>query len=252
VHVLAVCQPTVPVFAAVSLMESRGERSVPRSMTLMAGPIDTRQSPTEVNRFAERHTINWFERHAITQVPWPYPGMMRNVYPGFLQLSGFMGMNLDRHLTAHRDLFHNLIRGDGDSADKHREFYDEFLAVMDLTEEYYLQTIETVFLEHALPKGEMRHRGEPVDPSAIRRVALMTVEGEKDDISGLGQTEAAHTLSPNLADSMRARYVQEGVGHYGVFNGRRFRSEIVPRLRQFIGAHDGRFNLLARARNLLS
>jgi poly(3-hydroxybutyrate) depolymerase len=252
VHVLAVCQPTVPVFAAVSLMEARGERSVPRSMTLMAGPIDARQSPTEVNHFAERHSIQWFERHVITQVPWPYPGMMRNVYPGFLQLSGFMGMNLDRHLTAHRDLFHNLIRGDGDSADKHREFYDEFLAVMDLTEEFYLQTIETVFLEHALPKGEMHHRGELVDPTAVKRVALMTVEGEKDDISGLGQTEAAHTLAPNLPDSMRARYIQEGVGHYGVFNGRRFRSEIVPRLRQFIGAHDGRFNLLARARNLLS
>jgi poly(3-hydroxybutyrate) depolymerase len=252
VHVMAVCQPTVPVFAAVSLMEARGDLSVPRSMTLMAGPIDTRVSPTEVNRFAASHTIHWFERHVITQVPWPYPGMARDVYPGFLQLSGFMGMNLDRHLTAHRDLFHNLIKGDGDSADKHREFYDEFLAVMDLTAEYYLQTIETVFLDHALPKGEMLHRGELVDPSKIKRGALMTVEGEKDDISGLGQTEAAHTLSLNLSDSMRERYVQEGVGHYGVFNGSRFRAEIVPRLRKFIGAHNRRFGVLARARNLLS
>jgi poly(3-hydroxybutyrate) depolymerase len=252
VHVTAVCQPTVPVFAAVSLMEARGDRSVPRSMTLMAGPIDTQVNPTEVNRFAARHAIHWFERHVITQVPWPYPGMARDVYPGFLQLSGFMGMNLDRHLTAHRDLFHNLIKGDGDSADKHREFYDEFLAVMDLTAEYYLQTIETVFLDHALPKGEMLHRGIRVDPSKIKRVALMTVEGEKDDISGLGQTEAAHTLSPNLSESMRERYVQEGVGHYGVFNGSRFRAEIVPRLRKFIGAHNRRFGILARARNLIS
>ena len=252
VHVMAVCQPTVPVFAAVSLMEARGDRSVPRSMTLMAGPIDTRVSPTEVNRFAASHSLQWFERHVITQVPWPYPGMARDVYPGFLQLSGFMGMNLDRHLTAHRDLFHNLIKGDGDSADKHREFYDEFLAVMDLTAEYYLQTIETVFLTHALPKGEMFHRGERVDPSKIKRVALMTVEGEKDDISGLGQTEAAHTLSSNLSESMRERYVQADVGHYGVFNGSRFRAEIVPRLHQFIGAHNRSFSVLARARNLIS
>jgi len=252
VHVLAVCQPTVPVFAAISLMEAKADRSVPRSMTLMAGPIDTRVSPTEVNRFAASHTLSWFERHVITQVPWPYPGMARDVYPGFLQLSGFMGMNLDRHLTAHRDLFHNLIRGDGDSADRHREFYDEFLAVMDLTAEYYLQTIETVFLDHALPKGEMLHRGERVDPSKIKHVALMTVEGEKDDISGIGQTEAAHTLSSNLSESMRERYVQADVGHYGVFNGSRFRAEIVPRLRKFIGAHDRRFGMLARARNLIS
>ena len=252
VHVMAVCQPTVPVFAAVSLMEGKGDRSVPRSMTLMAGPIDTRVSPTEVNRFAGSHTLSWFERHVITQVPWPYPGMARDVYPGFLQLSGFMGMNLDRHLTAHRDLFHNLIKGDGDSADRHREFYDEFLAVMDLTAEYYLQTIETVFLDQALPKGEMLHRGERVDPSKIKRVALMTVEGEKDDISGLGQTEAAHTLSSNLSESMRERYVQADVGHYGVFNGSRFRAEIVPRLRKFIGAHDRRYGVLARARNLIS
>jgi poly(3-hydroxybutyrate) depolymerase len=251
VHVMAVCQPTVPVFAAVSLMEAKGDRSVPRSMTLMAGPIDTRVSPTEVNRFAGSHSIHWFERHVITQVPWPYPGMARDVYPGFLQLSGFMGMNLDRHLTAHRDLFHNLIKGDGDSADKHREFYDEFLAVMDLTAEYYLQTIETVFLDHALPKSEMLHRGQRVDPSKIKRVALMTVEGEKDDISGLGQTEAAHTLSSNLSESMRERYVQADVGHYGVFNGRRFRAEIVPRIRKFIGAHDRRLSV-ARARNLIS
>ena len=165
VHVMAVCQPTVPVFAAVSLIEAMRDRAVPRSMILMAGPIDARVNPTEVNRFAEGRSLEWFERNVITQVPWPHPGMMRHVYPGFLQLSGFMGMNLDRHITAHRQLFHNLVRGDGDSADKHREFYDEFLAVMDLTAEYYLQTIKTVFLDHALPKGEMGHRGRPVDPA---------------------------------------------------------------------------------------
>jgi poly(3-hydroxybutyrate) depolymerase len=247
VHVMAVCQPTVPVFAAVSLMEAEQDRAVPRSMVLMAGPIDTRQNPTAVNRFAEGKPLSWFRHNVITQVPWPYPGMMRLVYPGFLQLSGFMGMNLDRHLTAHRDLFHNLIRGDGDSADKHREFYDEFLAVMDLTAEYYLQTIETVFLEHKLPKGEMRHRGTPVDPGKVQRVALMTVEGERDDISGIGQTKAAQTLCKNLPQAMRAHHLQPSVGHYGVFNGRRFRAEILPKIRDFLRTHQRRRSVLARA-----
>jgi poly(3-hydroxybutyrate) depolymerase len=252
VHVMAVCQPTVPVFAAVALMEASGDRAVPRSMTLMAGPIDGRQNPTEVNRFAAAHSIDWFRRHVITQVPWPYPGVMRDVYPGFLQLSGFMGMNLDRHLTEHRKLFQHLIKGDGDSADKHREFYDEFLAVMDLTADYYLQTIETVFIDHTLPKGEMVHRGVTVDPSKIRKVALMTVEGEKDDISGVGQTHAAQTLCTNLPASMRERYEQPGVGHYGVFNGSRFRAEIAPRIRGFIASHQPRLGVLARARNLIA
>ena len=247
VHVVAVCQPTVPVFAAVSLMEAKKDRAVPRSMILMAGPIDARQSPTAVNRFAVGKPLSWFRQNVITQVPWPYPGMMRLVYPGFFQLSGFMGMNIDRHLTAHRDLFHNLIRGDGDSADKHREFYDEFLAVMDLTAEYYLQTIETVFLDFKLPKGEMRHRGMKVDPSKVHRVALMTVEGEKDDISGIGQTEAAQTLCKNLPDGLRAHHLQPGVGHYGVFNGSRFRSEILPEIRRFIRAHQRRRSVLGRA-----
>lgn len=253
VHVLAVCQPTVPVFAAVSLMAGRGDPAVPRSMILMAGPIDTRINPTEVNCFAEaRGSVEWFRRNVITQVPWPYPGMMRHVYPGFLQLSGFMGMNLDRHITAHRELFQNLIRGDGDSADKHREFYDEFLAVMDLSAEYYLQTIATVFLNHSLPKGEMSHRGALVDPSKIRRTALMTVEGEKDDITGLGQTEAAHVLCPNLPDSMREHHVQAGAGHYGVFNGSRFRAEIAPKVRRFIASHQGRSRLLSKAASIFA
>ncbi len=247
VHVMAVCQPTVPVFAAVALMEAAGDPAVPRSMILMAGPIDTRESPTAVNRFAEDRTIDWFERNVITQVPWPYPGVMRMVYPGFLQLSGFMGMNFDRHVSAHRDLFHNLVKGDGDSADKHREFYDEFLAVMDLTAEYYLQTIETVFLEHRLPKTLMTHRNRLVDPRAISKVALMTVEGEKDDISGIGQTEAAQKLCINLADGLREHHLQPGVGHYGVFNGSRFRAEIVPKIRSFIAKNQRRRGVLARA-----
>jgi poly(3-hydroxybutyrate) depolymerase len=171
---------------------------------------------------------------------------MRDVYPGFLQLSGFMGMNFDRHVTAHRDLFHNLIRGDGDSADKHREFYDEFLAVMDLTAEYYLQTIETVFLEHRLPRGAMTHRNTVVNPQTIQRVALMTVEGEKDDISGVGQTRAAHILCKNLPQAKREHHLQPGVGHYGVFNGSRFRTEIAPKIRHFVRSHQRRGGFLAR------
>jgi poly(3-hydroxybutyrate) depolymerase len=227
-------------------MEAMGDPAVPRSMILMAGPIDSRQSPTAVNEFAEARTLAWFRRNVITQVPWPYPGVMRNVYPGFLQLSGFMGMNFDRHVTAHRELFHNLIRGDGDSADKHREFYDEFLAVMDLSADYYLQTIETVFLEHKLPKGRMVHRNSLVDPSKIQRVALMTVEGEKDDISGIGQTYAAQILCKKLPDTMREHHLQPGVGHYGVFNGSRFRAEIAPKIRNFVGSHQRRRGMLAR------
>jgi poly(3-hydroxybutyrate) depolymerase len=246
-HVIAVCQPTVPVFAAVSLLEAERDRSVPRSMILMAGPIDARVNPTAVNRFADGRSIEWFERNVITQVPWPHKGMMRHVYPGFLQLSGFMGMNLDQHITAHRELFQNLVRGDGDSADKHREFYDEFLAVMDLTAEYYLQTIDTVFLRHALPKGEMIHRNRRVEPEAIRRVALMTVEGEKDDISGIDQTFAAHNLCTSLPSSMRQHHLQPGAGHYGVFNGSRFRAEIVPKINNFIAANQRRRGLLARS-----
>lgn len=236
-HVMAVCQPSVPVLAAAALMEARGDRHAPSTMTLMGGPIDTRRSPTAVNRLAEEKGSDWFREHVIMQAPWPAAGFGRAVYPGFLQLSGFIGMNLDRHITAHKKFFDNLVKHDGDSAEKHREFYDEYLAVMDLTAEFYLQTVDTVFVRQALPKGEMTHRGIPVDPGAIRNVALFTVEGENDDISGLGQTRAAHDLCVNLPDDMKAHYMQPAVGHYGVFNGSRFRSEIVPRIVDFIATY---------------
>jgi poly(3-hydroxybutyrate) depolymerase len=233
-HLIGVCQPSVPVLAAVARMEAQGDPYIPHSMTLMGGPIDTRCNPTAVNKLAEERGIEWFRRNVITRVPFPHPGVMRDVYPGFLQLNGFVSMNFDRHLDAHKELFFNLVKGDGDSAQKHREFYDEYLAVMDLTAEFYLQTVDTVFVKHALPKGEMKHRGAPVDPSAIRNVALLTVEGENDDISGLGQTEAAHRLCTNIPVDRKAHYMQPGVGHYGVFNGSRFRSEIAPRISDFV------------------
>jgi poly(3-hydroxybutyrate) depolymerase len=233
-HVIAVCQPSVPVMTAVSVMEAGDDPYVPNSMVLMGGPIDTRINPTAVNKLAEERGIDWFRRNVITKVPFPHPGMLRDVYPGFLQLHGFMSMNLDRHIEAHRNLFMHLVKADGDSAQKHREFYDEYLAVMDLAAEFYLQTVDTVFVRHALPKGQMTHRGRPVDPAAIRRVAMLTVEGEHDDISGVGQTEAAHRLCVNIPPERRAHWLQPAVGHYGVFNGSRFRAEIAPRISDFM------------------
>jgi poly(3-hydroxybutyrate) depolymerase len=240
VHVMAVCQPSVPVLIAVSHMEAERDPEAPRSITLMGGPVDTRLSPTAVNELAKEKGTDWFKRNVITTVPWPHAGHGRQVYPGFLQLTGFMSMNLDRHLNAHKELFVNLVKGDGDSAEKHREFYDEYLAVMDLTAEYYLQTIDRVFVQHALPRGEMTYRGKRVDPSAVRRVALMTVEGEKDDITGIGQCQAAHTICCNLSHGMRKHHLQPGVGHYGIFNGSRFRSDIVPQIATFLRRHDPR------------
>jgi poly(3-hydroxybutyrate) depolymerase len=236
-HLLAVCQPSVPVFAAVAIMNEVGDPLAPVSMTLMGGPIDTRESPTEVNRLATERGTEWYERNVITTVPFPHPGLMRRVYPGFVQLSGFMAMNLDRHVDAHWSFFDHMVQGDGDSAQKHREFYDEYLSVMDMTAEFYLQTVDLVFVRHALPKGELLHRGRPVRPEAITRTALMTVEGEKDDISGVGQTRAAHALTPALPDSMHEHWEQPGVGHYGVFNGTRWRDEIAPRVRAFMARH---------------
>ena len=236
-HVIAVCQPSVPVLAAVAVMEARGDRLSPASMTLMGGPIDPRNSPTAVNKLAQSKGIDWFRNNVITRVPFPNVGTMREVYPGFLQITGFMTMNLDRHIGAHRDMFMHLVRGDGDSAGKHREFYDEYMAVMDLAAEFYLQTVESVFIRHALPKGEMMHRGERVDPSKIRNTALLTVEGENDDISGLGQTQAAHALCSGIPAARKSHHLQLQVGHYGVFNGSRFRAEIAPRIAAFIREH---------------
>ncbi|MDP9839270.1 poly(3-hydroxybutyrate) depolymerase [Neorhizobium huautlense] len=236
-NVVAVCQPSVPVLSAVALMEAAGDVLAPASITLMGGPIDTRINPTAVNAMAKDRPLSWFKDNVIMSVPWPQPGCMRPVYPGFLQLSGFMSMNLDRHVTAHKEFFEQLVQNDGESAERHREFYDEYLAVMDLTAEFYLQTVDTVFIRHALPKGEMMHRDRPVDTAAIRNVALLTVEGENDDISGLGQTEASHTICPNIPDAKRMHYVQPDVGHYGVFNGSRFRKEIAPRIIAFARAH---------------
>jgi len=236
-HIMAVCQPSVPVIAAVARMEAENDPLIPRSITLMGGPIDTRRSPTAVNQLAEERGIEWFRQHCIVKVPPAHPGFWRDVYPGFLQLSGFMAMNIDRHLSAHYDMYKHLVQGDGDSAEKHREFYDEYLAVMDLTAEFYLQTVETVFVNHSLPKGEMMHRDKPVDLMAIRRCAIMAVEGEKDDISGIGQTLAALELTPNLSPDKKLYHLQPKVGHYGVFNGSRFRAEIAPRIAEFIRRH---------------
>ncbi len=239
-HVLAVCQPSVPVFAAVALMNEDKDPLAPQSVTLMGGPIDTRESPTEVNRLATTRGTEWYERNVITTVPLPYPGVMRRVYPGFVQLSGFMAMNLDRHMDAHWRYFDHMVEGDGDNAQKHREFYDEYLAVMDMTSEFYLQTVDQVFVRHALPKGEFSHRGRVVRPEAITATALMTVEGEKDDISGVGQTKAAHKLADKLAAAKHEHWEQPGVGHYGVFNGSRWRDEIAPRVRAFMARHGSR------------
>jgi len=232
-HTLGVCQPAVPLIAAVGLMEASGNPHSPASMTLMGGPIDTRRSPTAVNQLAEKRGSAWFRANCVHPVPFPLPGFGRTVYPGFFQLSGFMAMNYDRHVSAHIDMFNHLIQGDEEPMDKQREFYDEYLAVMDLTAEFYLQTIDTVFVDHLLPRGEMTHRGVKIDLSAIKRTALLTVEGEKDDISGIGQTLAAHDLCSNLAPEKKAHYEQKNVGHYGVFNGTRYRNEVAPRIRAF-------------------
>ena len=236
-HVVAVCQPSVPVLAAACVMAQGGDLAYPRSMTLMGGPIDTRCNPTAVNELATTRPHEWFERNVIGTVPMRYPGAFRRVYPGFLQLAGFMTMNLDRHVNAHVDLFHHLINGDGESAEATRKFYDEYMSVMDLPAEFYLQTIREVFQEHSLPLGKFQHRGRPVDPGAIEKTALLTVEGENDDICAVGQTSAAHELLTNLPKRKKLHHLQPGVGHYGVFNGRRWSNEIYPVLKGFVEVH---------------
>ncbi len=231
--IVSVCQPTVPVLAAVSLMATRGDPS-PRAMVMMGGPIDARKSPTSVNNLATRKPLSWFEHNVIARVPARYAGYNRRVYPGFLQHLGFVAMNPDRHLGAHWDYYNHLIAGDGQSAQAHRRFYDEYNAVLDLPAEYYLDTIRTVFQDFALPKGRMFVGEELVRPAAIRDTALLTIEGEKDDISGNGQTRAAHALCTGISEAKREHYEAPGVGHYGIFSGRRWREMIYPRIRSFI------------------
>lgn len=233
-HVVAVCQPGPPVLAAIAMMAEDKHPALPATMTFMGSPIDARRSPTVPNLLAEERSFDWFKDKMIYTVPAPWPGMMRRVYPGFIQLTSFMHMNWDRHVDAQARFFDHLVEGDEDNADKHRAFYDEYLAVLDLTEEFYLQTIRKIFREHHLARGIFRYRGDrAVDPGAIETVALMTVEGEKDDISGIGQTQAAHDLCVNIPEKRQLDYVQPGVGHYGVFNGSRFVREIVPRILDF-------------------
>jgi len=238
VHVVAVCQPGPPVLAAACLMSEDNDPMRPASMTFMGSPIDARFNPTVTNDLAQDKPFAWFRSNMIHTVPPPYPGLGRRVYPGFVQLYSFMSMNEARHTDAHWSYFHSLVDSDGDGVEKHLEFYDEYLSVLDLTEEFYLQTIELVFQKFALPKGELMHEGRKVDTAAITDIALMTVEGEKDDISGVGQTQAAHAMCPNIPAKMKELYVQDGAGHYGVFNGRRFREFIYPRIRDFIAKHD--------------
>ena len=233
-HVISVCQPTVPVLAAISLMAARKDEPKPRTMIMMGGPIDARKSPTAVNNLATKKPYSWFENQLIQRVPAKYPGYMRQVYPGFLQHLGFVAMNPDRHLNAHWDYYNHLLVGDGESAEGHRRFYDEYNAVLDMPAEYYLDTVKTVFQEFALPQGKMAVRGEPVLPQAIRDTALFTIEGELDDISGSGQTEAAQTLCANVPQRRRAHLTAPGVGHYGIFSGRRWRDTIYPRIRDFV------------------
>jgi poly(3-hydroxybutyrate) depolymerase len=242
-HVMAVCQPTVPLVCAVSLMAQNNDPNQPASMILMGGPIDATAAPTVVTELAENKPLSWFERNVIQTVPAYYPGGLRQVYPGFIQLTGFMSMNLDRHVGEHVKLFQHLVKGDGDSAEQHRTFYDEFLSVIDLPAEFYLQTVEHVFQKYSLAKGTMEWRGQRVDPSAIRHTAMMTVEGELDDISAPGQTRAAHQIVSRLPMEKRADHLQKGVGHYGIFNGRRWREQILPKIRDFMLTHDtsGRF-----------
>jgi poly(3-hydroxybutyrate) depolymerase len=236
-HVLAVCQPSVPVYAAVALMNARKHPCTPASLTMMGGPVDTRENPTAVNQLAQKRPFAWFKQNVIVTVPNHYRGGGRKVYPGFLQLSGFMSMNLGNHMMSHWNMFKHLVQGDGESADATKTFYDEYRSVCDMTAEFYLQTIDEVFQRHLLPKGEFMHRGERVDFSKITKTAILAVEGERDDISGLGQTKAALTMASKLADSKKLYYLAKTVGHYGIFNGRKWRETISPVVKKFIATH---------------
>lgn len=238
VHVMAVCQPSVPVLIAAALMNADEPKNAPRSIILIGGPVDARVNPTKVNTMAMEHPMEWFESRMITRVPFNYPGFMRRVYPGFMQLTSFITLNLDRHIQAHVDLFNHLVEGDGDSARAHKKFYDEYLSVSDLPAEFYLQCIEEVFQKFSLPQGKFMYEGERVRPDAITKTALLTLEGELDDISGVGQTEAAQHLCTGLSKSMKHHHLQKGVGHYGIFNGSKFRKLVVPIITEFMGQHE--------------
>jgi poly(3-hydroxybutyrate) depolymerase len=234
-NVLAVCQPGPIVLAVIALMSEDNDPNLPRTMSFLGSPIDARQSPTQANRLAETKDMRWFESNMIHTTPPPYPGMFRRVYPGFVQLASFMNMNLEKHMDAHWSFFENLVEGDGDSVQKHREFYDEYLSVLDMPAEFYLETIQEVFKEHRLAEGVMMRSGRLVDPAAITKVGLLTIEGERDDISGVGQTQAAHKMCVNIPESDRVLHVHPKVGHYGVFSGKRFVEEIAPIITKFTG-----------------
>ena len=233
-HVLAVCQPAVPCLAATAVMGAWGDLCTPATLTLMGGPIDTRIGKTAVNELAQQHEIHWFESHVLSMVPPPYPGVGRRVYPGFLQLTNFMSMNLDRHMASLGQLFDHLVQGDEEAADKKLAFYEEYLAVMDLPAEFFLQTVEVVFQKHDLPRGEMMHRWQPVNCDTIAKTAILCIEGELDDISGVGQTRAALDITPNLDERMKDYLLVKGAGHYGIFNGGKWRRDIAPHVKRFI------------------
>jgi poly(3-hydroxybutyrate) depolymerase len=236
-HVLAVCQPSVPAYAATAIMNADKHPARPKTLTMMGGPVDTRKAPTAVNTLATQRPHSWFQQNVVATVPMIYPGAGRKVYPGFLQLAGFMTMNLGSHLISHWEMFKHLVVGDDESADATRGFYDEYLSVCDMTAEFYLQTVDTVFQQHLLPKGEFEHRGRPVDPKAIKDTPLLAIEGERDDISGIGQTKAGLDLATGLAASKKQYHLAKDVGHYGIFNGRKWREKIAPVVEKFVASN---------------
>jgi poly(3-hydroxybutyrate) depolymerase len=238
-HVMAICQPTVPLLMALAVMSAKDEDCVPPSATLIAGPIDTRINPSEVNDYASNRDYEWFENNVIFNVPSGFIGEGQPVYPGFMQLSGFLSLNLSDHITKHYRFYHDLVKNDGDSSEAHRQFYNEYLAVLDMSAPFYLQTIKRVFIDVELPQGKATYRGEPIDLDAIVKTALFTIEGEQDDICGLGQTEAAQHICRNIPNHKRQHYVQPWVGHYGAWNGRHFRETVAPKIIDFIHTHNG-------------